>query len=445
MSKSETPPRVSAREKGHAVSETTVAELIAQLPDGLDSDLDEILHLTAEKVLGAALVAEAAAYIDAFQEHGPDGRAMVVRNGYAKERAVATGAGVLRVTAPRVLDRRPGHAFQSSILPPYMRKSPRLEEALPILYLRGLSTGDFAPALKVLLGEPAAGFSASTIARLKEQWTDEYRQWRKRDLSDRRFAYLWADGVRFHVRMEGEDLHCLVVIGAREDGTKEVLAIEDGYRESKESWLAVLRDLKRRGLQMPKSITADGGLGLWAAVPEVFPGIAEQLCWKHKMANVLDKLPKSYQPRAKDHLREIAYAPDEETARHEAKLFEDEYGAKYPKATASLIDNLDRLLTFFDFPAEHWVHLRTTNPVESVFSTTKLRTRQTRGAGSRNAALGMAFKLLESAQDRWRRINAPHLAAAVVAGVEFRNGERVKRDSHPAADHLPNNQSQVAA
>ena len=407
------------------MSQTTFQELVAQLPQGLETPLDEILQRSAEQMLATALLVEASNYIDQFQAYDENGHALVVRNGYGKERSVVTGSGVLRIRAPRVHDRRPDRQFRSSILPPYMRKSPRLEEALPILYLRGLSTGDFAPALKVLLGEAAAGFSSSTIARLKEEWTAEHLTWRKQDLSGTRFAYIWCDGVRFHVRMEQDDLHCLVVIGVTEDGRKQLLALEDGYRESKESWLSVLRDLKRRGLEPPHLAVADGALGLWAALPEVFPGIAEQLCWKHKMANVLDKLPKRLQPRGKQQLREVMYAADEASAREEAERFADEFGAKYPKAVASLADNLDRLTTFFNFPAEHWTHLRTTNPVESIFSTTKLRTRQTRGAGSRGAALGMAYKLLQSAEERWRRVNAPHMVAAVLAGVEFTDGKPV--------------------
>jgi putative transposase len=306
-----------------------------------------------------------------------------------------------------------------------MRRSLRLEEALPVLYLRGLSTGDFAPALEVLLGEAARGFSATTITRLKEVWKDEYKAWKKRDLSGRHYAYVWADGVRFPVRLEENALTCLALVGVTEDGRKEILALEDGYRESTESWLTVLRDLKRQGFQPPLLAIGDGALGFWDAVEQVYPKVEQQLCWKHKLGNVLDKLPKKLQPQAKARLHGIMYAPDRATAIEEIEHFEKVYGAKYPKAVASLVDNQDRLLTFFDFPAEHWVHLRTTNPIESTFGTVKARTKKTRGAGSRAAGLAMAFKLIEAAEQRWRRVNAPLLVAAVLHGIKFKDGVRV--------------------
>jgi transposase-like protein len=306
-----------------------------------------------------------------------------------------------------------------------MRRSPRLEEALPVLYLRGLSTGDVGPALEVLLGQSARGFSPTTVTRLKESWKEEYQVWRKQDLSGRSYAYVWADGVNFPVRLEEDALTCLVLVGVTEDGRKEVIALEDGYRESTESWLTLLRRLKRQGFVAPLLAIGDGALGFWNALDEVYPGVKQQLCWKHKLANVLDELPKRLQGQAKAQLHEIMYAPDRETATREIELFEKLYEAKYPKAVASLVSTQDRLLTFLDFPAEHWVHLRTTNPIESTFGTVKARTKKTRGAGSRAAGLAMAFKLIEAAEQRWRRVNAPQLVAAVLRGIEFRDGERV--------------------
>jgi transposase-like protein len=305
-----------------------------------------------------------------------------------------------------------------------MRKSPRLEEAVPVLYLRGLSTGDFGPALAALLGEEGlTGFSATTVTRLLTVWQDEYRAWRKRSLAGRAYVYLWADGVHFNVRLEDDRLACLTVIGVRSDGTKEVIALEDGYRESTESWLTLLRDLKRRGLPAPKLAVADGALGFWAALRQVYPEAAGQRCWVHKIANVLDKLPKRLQPRAKAHLHEIMRAENQATALAELARFQEEYGAKYPKAVACLTKDLDTLFTFMAFPAAHWIHLRTTNAIESTFATVKARTRITKGAGSRNAGLAMAFKLLTQAEKRWRKVNSPHLVSLVQAGVKFPDGE----------------------
>lgn len=336
------------------------------------------------------------------------------------------GRGPSRVQAPRVHDRRAEHRFTSRILPPYMRRSPRLEEVLPVLYLRGLSTGDFSEALAVLLGPEAAGLSATSINRLLKAWQTEYQAWRKRSLSGKAYVYVWADGVYFNVRLEEDRrLACLVLIGVLPDGTKEVIAIEDGYRESKESWAALLRDLKERGMPAPVLAVGDGALGFWAALREVYPETREQRCWVHKIANVLDKLPKRLQPRAKMMLHEIMNAPGREDAREEMDRFVGEYEARYPKATECLTRDAETLFTFYDFPAPHWRHLRTTNAIESGFSTVKARTRKTKGAGSRRAGLALAFKLILSAQDRWRRVNAPHLVALVWAGVQFRDGEQV--------------------
>jgi len=400
--------------------------MMEQVPEEVRESLDELIREGARRMLVAALEAEVEEYISTHrEERDEEGRALVVRNGHARERQLTTGAGVLAVRAPRVDDRREDQRFTSALLPPYMRKSPRLEEALPVLYLRGISTGDIGPALSVLLGGSASGLSATTITRLKEAWKDEYRLWRKRDLSETRYAYICADGVNFSVRLEEDNLKCLVIVGVTESGDKEIIALEEGYRESAESWKTLLRDLKRRGFLAPHLAVGDGALGFWSALGDLFPDVDQQLCWKHKLANVLDKLPKRLQGQAKAHLHEIMYAPDRATATAEAKTFEASYGAKYPKAVASLTDNLGRLLNFLDYPAEHWVHLRTTNPIESTFGTVKARTRRTRGAGSRAAGLAMAFKLIEAAEQRWRRVNAPLLVAAVLHGVQFKDGVRV--------------------
>ena len=395
--------------------------------------LDELAREGARRMIAEALKLEADAYVAKLQHlRDEKGHALVVRNGKARSRTVTLGVGSVAVEAPRVHDRRPGHKFTSHILPPWARRSPRLEAALPVLYLRGLShrdatqsTGDFAEALPVLLGPEAAGLSASTVNRLMQVWQDEYRTWRKRSLAGKDYVYIWVDGVNFGVRLEDDRLTCLVIIGVNLDGTKEVIALEDGYRESAESWAAVLRDLKRRGMPAPVLAVGDGALGFWAALRAVYPETREQRCWVHKLANVLDKLPKRLQPRAKAMLYEIMHAPSRKEAEDEIAHFVGEYQGRYPKATECLTADPEALLTFFDFPAEHWIHLRTTNPIESPFATVKARTRLTKGAGSRNAGLAMAFKLALAAQDRWRKVNAPHLVALVRAGVTFKDGARV--------------------
>lgn len=392
----------------------------------ITQSLDELAREGARRMIVAALEVEVEQYIEEIRhlrdEHG---HALAVRNGKAEPRTVSLGAGNIELQAPRVNDRRPDHRFTSEILPPYMRRSPRLSEALPVLYLRGLSTGDFEEAIPALLGADAAGFSSSTITRLSRVWQDEYEGWRKRPLTGKEYVYVWADGVYFDVRLgEDKQLACLVLVGVLPDGSKEVIALEDGYRESTESWLSLLRDLERRGMPAPKVATGDGALGFWGALRQVFPGAEEQRCWVHKNANVLDKLPKRVQPRAKDMLHEIMYSPNRQSALEDIERFSQEFAAKYPKAVECLIKDQDELLTFFDFPAEHWLHLRTTNPIESSFSTVKARTKKTKGAGSRKAGLAMAFKLLLAAEKRWRKINAPHLVALVQAGIKFPDGQR---------------------
>jgi len=398
------------------------------------SAIDEICAEGARRMLAAALEAEVDAYICALADERDDrGRRLVVRNGHAEPRRVVTGAGAIEVTAPRVNDRRVdaetgGRArFRSSILTPWARKSPKVTEVLPLMYLHGMSSGDFAPALAGFFGN-AAGLSASVITRLTAQWQAEQRAFAERDLSDRDYVYVWADGVHFNVRLDEERLCCLVIVGVRTDGTKELVAIADGYRESTESWADVMRDLKRRGMRAPVLAVGDGALGFWGALRDVFPETRTQRCWVHKVANVLNALPKSVQPTARRMLAEIRDAEDRDHARRAIGAFAAEYGAKWPKAVAKIVDDTEPLLAFYDFPAEHWIHLKTTNPIESTFSTVRLRTKVTKGPGSKAAGLAMAFKLIEAAQHRWRAVNGPHLVALVRAGARFEKGVIVERE-----------------
>ena len=419
---------------------------VRTLPAGEDDEiaitLDELAREGARRMIAAALRAEADEYVARFgDELGEDGHWLVVRNGRARERHVTVGSGAVPVRAPRVNDKRideetgARQRFSSKILPAYARRSPKVTEVLPILYLRGLSTGDFRPALEGLLGEDASGLSASTISRLCKEWEAHHERFSKRLLSFGRYAYLFVDGVHVSVRLGEDDKLCLlVVIGVREDGTKELLAVEDGYRESTDSWAGVLRDLKRRGLNCPKLVIGDGALGTWAALRDVFPEAGEQRCWVHKTANVLDCLPKRLQPRAKGMLHEIVEAPTRTDAKRALEVFREEFGAKYPKALAKLDDDWKPLTAFYDFPAEHWRHLRTTNPIESSFATVKLRTRVTKGAGSKAAALAMAYKLLDAAQERWRRFNGHELIADVLNGATFKDGVKVTDDETTTQD-----------
>jgi putative transposase len=395
--------------------------------------LDDLAREGARRMLQRALAEEVAAYIERHQnEFDERGHRLVVRNGKARTRNVTCGAGTFEITAPRVNDRREDEdgerqRFSSAILPPYMRRSPKVAEVLPVLYLRGLSTGDFRPALRSLLGEDAAGLSATNISRLTSEWEDEYRQFQQRRFDDRDYVYVWADGVHFNIRLEDDRLCTLVLLGARQDGTKELLTVVDGYRESTESWQSVLRDLKRRGMQAPVLAIGDGALGFWSALREVWPETEEQLDWCHKMANVLDKLPKRLQPKARRALREILYASTISDAQESFDAFVDEFSPKYEKAVACLVKDRERLLSFFEFPAEHWKHLRTTNPIESAFATVRLRQRVTKGAGNRTKGLMMAFKLLAMAQQRWRKLDGAYLLPLVRARVEFEDGRPVER------------------
>ena len=411
--------------------------------------LDEIARRGAVRMLIQALKAEADAYVARHRgERDEQGHALVVRNGQGKSRKLTLGAGTVELRAPRVDDRRHDEdgerrRFTSQILPPYMRRSPKVAEVLPILYLRGLATGDFRPALEALLGEDACGLSPTNIARLTTCWENEYADFRRRDLSGREYVYVWVDGVHFNIRLEDDRLCTLVMIGALPNGEKELLAVEDGYRESAESWKAVLRELKRRGMAAPVLAVGDGALGFWAAAREVWPETREQSCWCHKLVNVLDKLPRRLQPRAKRALHEMRYAEPRADCEAAKARFEAEYQAKYPKAVESLSAHWERLVSFFDFPAEHWKHLRTTNVIESPFATVRLRERATRGAGSRAKGLLMAFKLLDMAQQRWRRLDGRHLLPLVRAGVKFVDG--VRRETDHSITQSANNRSREAA
>ena len=401
--------------------------------------IDEIVREGARRMLAQALQAEVDAYIARFADVRDDnGHRLVVRNGSHAPRDVLTSAGSVPVVAPRVNDKRidpqtgERQRFSSAILPAWARKTPRIEQVLPLLYLHGLSTGDFVPALGQFLGS-AKGLSASVITKLTETWRAEQHAFAQRDLSSVDYVYLWADGIHVNVRLDETRLCLLVLIGVRADGRKELVALTDGYREATESWADLLRDCLRRGMRAPVLAIGDGALGFWGALREVFPETAEQRCWFHKISNVLAALPKSAHPGAKKALAEIWNAEDKAHALDAMKAFEAAYGAKFPKAVAKITDDLDKLLAFYDFPAEHWVHLRTTNPIESTFATVRNRSRITKGPGSRAAGIAMAYKLIEAAQARWRAVNAPHLVALVRAGALFRNGVLVERPEHDAA------------
>jgi len=396
--------------------------------------LDEILHEGAQALLKKALIAEVDAYLEAKTDvRDEQGRRQVVRNGYLPERQISTQVGRLSVKQPRVRDKRgkEGEAFESSILPRYMRRSPKLDELIPWLYLKGISTGEMLPALEALVGKSSKGFSASTIVRLKEHWTREFQSWNQRDLSAKEYVYFWADGIHFNIRLE-EDRQCiLVLIGATKDGKKELIAVLDGYRESAQSWRELLLDVKHRGLEIPPRLAVgDGALGFWKAMAEIYPATREQRCWVHKTANLLNKFPKHLQPKAKEAIHEIWQA---ETRGHAVAAYDEfiaKYGDKYPKAVECLVKDRDALLAFYDFPAAHWKHLRTTNAIESTFATVRLRHRRTKGSGSRVACLAMVFKLLQAAERRWRRLNGHKLLGKVIEGVKFVDGiEDIKQAS----------------
>ena len=409
-----------AKQKNPAVVEYRNPGMPLAVRDGLT----EVLRNGARELLQQAIEAEVAEFISQHRELKDEReRQRVVRNGYQPERTIQTGIGEVAVKQPRVRDRQGTIKFSSSILPRYLRRTKSLEELLPWLYLKGVSTNDFATALTALLGPEAPGLSAATISRLKEVWKEEQQQWSRRSLAGKNFVYIWVDGVHFGVRLEDASQCILVVIGATAEGKKQLLAMGDGYRESEASWKELLLDLKQRGLIIdPKLAIGDGALGFWKALPQVFGTTRSQRCWVHKTMNVLNKLPQGLQAKAKAELHEIWNAETRVDAEQAFANFLLTYEAKYPKATECLEKDRHTLLTFYDFPAEHWLHLRTTNPIESTFATVRLRTTKTRGCVSRSGLLAMVFKLTKTAEQNWRTLKGHALLAQVIAGVKFKDG-----------------------
>lgn len=406
------------------------------------SALDQLLREGAQRMLRAALGYEVEAFIDRYAHLRDEvGRQAIVRNGSMPEREIATPAGTLTVRQPRVRDRRRVATervkFTSEILPRYARRSPTLDVLIPTLYLKGISTGDFSEALEALLGPNAAGLSSATVTRMLEAWQQEYREWARRDLSGQQFVYLWADGIYTDVRLTDERPCALVLIGATADGRKHLVAVVDGERESTESWRELLLDVRARGLKTPPKIAvADGALGFWSALAEVYPATEHQLCWVHKIANVLNALPKKQHATAKARLKEIWTADTRDDANEAFAHFKQVYQPKHPKAVATVERNLDRLLTFHDFPAEHWGHLRSSNVIESAFATVRHRTRKTKGNGSRAATLAMIYKLGREAERSWRRLNKPEQLQLLLDGVTFEDGIAKTVTDHQTSDDL---------
>jgi transposase-like protein len=394
--------------------------------------LTDLLRQGAQQMLAKAIENEVAEYVERHACMQDDrGHRQVVRNGHLPARRIQSGVGLVEVRQPRVNDRRLNERgermqFSSQILPPYLRRTQSLDELIPWLYLRGISTGDFTEALEALLGPQAQGLSATNIVRLKESWQQEWKSWSKQSLAEKVYVYLWVDGIYFHIRLEAPDNNrqcILVLMGATADGRKELIAITDGYRESADSWRELLLDVKQRGLTTPPKVaTGDGALGFWAALREVYPQTREQRCWVHKTANVVNKMPKSLHEKARALLQDIWMAPGRQEASKAFDLFVQTFEAKYPKAAECLAKDREVLLTFYDFPAEHWIHLRTSNPIESTFATVRLRTVRTKGSGSRTACLTMVFKLAQGAEKHWRRLNGQALLPEVIRGVKFVDG-----------------------
>jgi putative transposase len=418
---------------GNGIPEEQVNSEVASFREQFEGRelLDVVVRRGAQQILQQAIEAEVQEFLQQHQDRrNVEGNRLVVRNGHQAARTIVTGAGALEVRQPRVRDNSPAMServqFSSAILPPYLRRSKAIEEFIPWLYLKGISTGDFSEVLHKLLGEPAKGFSPNVIVRLKEQWTTEYEQWSRRDLTGKQYVYLWADGINANVRLEDTEnkRQCLlVVMGATAEGHKELLSVQDGYRESTQSWTELLVDLQRRGLTLaPKLATGDGAMGFWAALRQVYPETREQRCWVHKTANLLNKMPKSVQPRAKADLHQIWMAETRELAYQAFDTFLAKYQAKYPDACDCLRKDREELLTFYDFPAEHWIHLRTTNPIESTFATIRLRHRRTKGSGTRKASLTMMFKLAQAAQKRWQRLHGSEHLPLVLEGRVFVDG-----------------------
>jgi putative transposase len=412
---------------------STCDNRILPVPSSQDV-LGEVLRHGAQQLLAQTIEAEVQEWIERHAEHRDwRGHQQVVRNGYLPQRTILTGVGPVEVQQPRVHDRRPlGQAekFCSQILPPYLRKTKSLEELIPWLYLKGISTGDFSEALAALVGPDAKGLSATTVTRLKSIWQEEFQTWNKRSLKDKHYVYVWADGVHFNIRLEDERQCILVLMGATADGTKELIAISAGFRESEQSWRALLLDCQARGLVIePELATADGALGFWKALPKVWSKTRGQRCWVHKTANVLDKLPKGQQSKAKTMIHAIWQAPSRDEANKAFALFLKTWDAKYPKVTECLAKDREELLAFYDFPAEHWRHLRTTNPIESTFATVRLRTSKTKGCGTRVACETMVFKLMESAAKGWKKLNGATLLPELIQGAKFVDGLKVAEDA----------------
>lgn len=431
-------PLANEAEEFPAMNESTA--IVNHGPVTATSDvLSEVLREGARQLLAQAIHAEVGAWIDEHSHlRDQDGRQQVVRNGYLPERTILTGVGPIEIKQPRVHDRRAPEErekFTSAILPPYLRKTKSLEELIPWLYLKGVSTGDFSEALQALLGPDAPGLSATTIIRLKAGWEQEHEAWSKRSLEGKRYVYVWADGVHFNIRLDAGERQCiLVLMGATEDGKKELIAMADGYRESEQSWKELLLDVKARGLVIdPKLAIGDGALGFWKALGQVYPSTREQRCTVHKTANVLDKLPKGSQPKAKAMLHAIWQAETKAAAEKAFDLFVATYQAKYPKAAECLAKDRAESLAYYEFPAEHWLHIRSTNVIESVFATVRLRHDKTKGNGSRAACLTMVYKLMESASRHWRALNGTALLPEVVRGVQFNDGVRTETEEKSAA------------
>jgi transposase-like protein len=402
--------------------------------------LTDLLRREAVNLLAAAVQAEVGAWIEDHAGVVDElGRRRVVRNGFMPERQIVTGIGPVRVKQPRVHDRRTPEegreAFTSAILPPYLRKTRSMEDLIPWLYLKGVSTGDFSEALAALIGVDTPGFSATTVTRLKESWERDFKAWNTRELAGKNYVYIWVDGIHFNIRLGEQDRQCiLVILGATADGHKELIAVADGFRESEQSWKELLLDVKNRGMSIdPKLAVGDGALGFWKALPQVFPTTRVQRCWVHKTGNVLSKLPRKLHGQAKDLLHQIWMAPTRAAAEKSFDLFTQTYTAKYASAAECLSKDRAALLAFYDFPAEHWQHLRTTNAIESVFATVRLRTRKTKGSGSRVACLTMVFKLAESASKKWRALNGSELIRDVIAGVAFADGVKNQTPESAAA------------
>ena len=397
------------------------------------SMLDEVVRKGAQKMLETALKLEVEEFCQSHDEQrDEDGRRLITRNGYSKSRNIVTGAGQLAIQTPRVDDRALVEAgkprFKSSLVPPYLRRTKNIEELVPVLYLKGISTGGFTEALEKIFGKNVIGFSAENIVRMKQIWEQDYKQWISRDLSESRYVYWWIDGIYFNVRLNDDRQCILVIIGAKEDGTKELIAVEDGFRETKESWRSIIRDLKRRGLTTgPELAIGDGALGFWAAIAEEFPNTKTQICWVHKTANILDKMPSSLQGKAKKMIHDIYLSPTKQDANVAFDIFIEEFELKYPRAVASLRNNRDELMSFFDFPAEQWQHIRSTNVIESTFATVRLRTKRTKGCGSRIATLTMVFKLAESAEKRWRKLRGYKKLSLLLEGVQFQDGVELQQ------------------